>query len=90
MAGDGNGVSDIFLHERAGGTTTRVAWSDTGPSRNPALDACAADLVYDQRGPDGRRQVLAESHPAPRRRRWAEPVAQLTTSATCWTATTRR
>jgi hypothetical protein len=60
VEGDTNSVSDIFLHDAPVGETTRITLMDTGAAARPALDAAGQDLLYDQRGADGRRQVLRE------------------------------
>jgi hypothetical protein len=57
---DANGVSDVFLHERAFGHTRRLTEAEQ-PSAHPALDAAAALLLYDQRDIDtGQRHVLGQ------------------------------
>jgi hypothetical protein len=40
--------------------TSRITLLDAGAAARPALDAAGLDLLYDQRGADGRRQVLLE------------------------------
>jgi Tol biopolymer transport system component len=60
VEGDTNGVSDIFLHDAPVAETSRITLLDAGASARPALDAAGQDLLYDQRGEDGRRQVLLE------------------------------
>jgi hypothetical protein len=60
VEGDTNGVSDIFLHDAPVAETSRITLLDTGAAAHPALDAAGEDLLYDQRGADGRRQVLRE------------------------------
>lgn len=51
VAGDTNGKSDVFLHDRATGTTTRVSLSSSGeegdnPSMDPALSADGRYLAF--------------------------------------------
>jgi alpha-tubulin suppressor-like RCC1 family protein len=60
VEGDENGVSDIFLHDAPVAETSRITLLDAGAAARPALDAAGQDLLYDQRGEDGRRQVLLE------------------------------
>jgi hypothetical protein len=60
VEGDTNGVSDIFLHDAPVADTSRITLLDAGAAAHPALDAAGQDLLYDQRGADGRRQVLVE------------------------------
>ena len=62
---DDNGVSDIFLHEVAMGTTRRVTARAGQAAAHPALGARGEALLYDQLGDGGGRQVLADS-------RWGE------------------
>jgi hypothetical protein len=57
---DDNGVTDIFLHEVLFGVTSRITATAAGASAHPALDADGAELLYDQRGADGRRQILLD------------------------------
>ncbi|MBK1723023.1 hypothetical protein CKO23_12285 [Thiocystis violacea] len=57
---DGNGVTDIFLHDVAVGQTTRVTAAAATASAHPALDAAGEDLLYDQRDADGQRQILID------------------------------
>lgn len=57
---DNNDVTDIFLHDVPLGETTRLTAGDAGASAHPALDAAGVDLLYDQRGEDGQRQVMIE------------------------------
>lgn len=59
VADDGNAVSDIFLYEVPFGTLRRVT-AHGEAAAHPALDAAGQDLLYDQTGADGRRQVLAD------------------------------
>jgi YD repeat-containing protein len=60
VEGDTNGVSDIFLHDAPVAETSRITLLDAGAAAHPALDAAGQDLLYDQRGEDGRRHVLLE------------------------------
>jgi hypothetical protein len=60
VEGDTNGVSDIFLHDAPVAETSRITLLDAGAAAHPALDAAGQDLLYDQRGEEGRRQVLLE------------------------------
>jgi len=57
VAVDTNAVSDIFLHDVPLGETSRITLLDAGAAEHPALDAAAGDVLYDQRGEDGQRQV---------------------------------
>jgi YD repeat-containing protein len=59
VEGDENDVSDIFLHDVPIGETLRLTVAD-GASTHPALDAAGEDLLYDQRGADGPRQVMID------------------------------
>jgi Tol biopolymer transport system component len=58
VAGDTNGVTDIFLHDVPIGETIRVTAAAAEASEHPALDAAGEDLLYDQRNADGQRQIL--------------------------------
>jgi hypothetical protein len=60
VEGDDNGFSDLFLHDVPVAVTSRITPMTTGASAHPALDAAGADLLYDQRGEDGRRHVLLQ------------------------------
>ena len=60
VAGDTNGVTDIFLHDVPFGETIRVTAAAVAASEHPALDAAGEDLLYDQRDADGQRQVLLD------------------------------
>jgi hypothetical protein len=60
VAGDSNGVTDIFLHDVPVGETIRVTAAAADASEHPALDAAGEDLLYDQRNADGRRQILID------------------------------
>lgn len=61
VAGDDNGVTDIFLHELPLGLTRRITTSATQISAHPALDPEGIDLVYDQQDAEGERDILLES-----------------------------
>jgi hypothetical protein len=61
VTGDDNGVSDIFLHEVAFGTTRRLTTMPELASAHPALDATGQGLVYDQEDGEGQRRILADS-----------------------------
>ena len=55
--GDANGVSDIFLHDRLGGITTRVSLDSSGgdpdgPSLAPDLSADGAVVAFESRATD--------------------------------------
>jgi len=60
VEGDGNGVTDIFLHDVPVGETIRVTAAAAEASEHPALDAAGGDLLYDRRNADGQRQVLLD------------------------------
>jgi Tol biopolymer transport system component len=60
VADDTNGVSDLFLQDRALGETTRLTDAEQASAR-PSLSADAAALVFDQQTADGPRQVFAAS-----------------------------
>jgi hypothetical protein len=57
---DRNGVTDIFLHDVALGTITRLTDLATEASAHPAVDAYGSDVLYDQRGEGGQRRILVE------------------------------
>lgn len=61
VAGDDNGVTDIFLHELPLGLTHRITASATQISAHPALDLEGVDLVYDQQDTEGERDILLDS-----------------------------
>jgi Tol biopolymer transport system component len=56
---DTNEVSDVFLHNFALAITERLTDADA-PSAHPGIDAGGKDIVYDQRGPEGRRAIRAD------------------------------
>lgn len=56
VAGDTNGVSDIFLHDLALGHTERLT-DATHASAHPGIDAGGTDVVYDQQAASGRRTI---------------------------------
>jgi len=59
VADDANGVTDLFLHEVHLGATRRITATTDQPAAHPVLDPTGQDLLYDQAGTDGRRQILA-------------------------------
>ncbi|NCC93860.1 MAG: hypothetical protein EOM10_11335 [Opitutae bacterium] len=60
VAGDDNATTDIFLHELSRAVTTRITAAAGTASAHPALDAEGAELLYDRRDADGRRQILLD------------------------------
>ena len=57
VAGDSNGVSDLFLHDFGLGQTYRLTNAEQA-SAHPALDAAGNTLLYDQSLARGPRQIL--------------------------------
>jgi len=66
---DGNSVTDIFIHEVWTGETTRITSDSRRASAHPVLDGAGEELLYDQVGQDGHRQILADTV-------WASGLAQ--------------
>lgn len=60
VAGDDNGVTDIFLHDLLLRETRRVTAAGGSASAHPVLDATGVDLLYDQQSEDGQRQVMID------------------------------
>ncbi len=56
--GDDNGVSDIFLYDRAFGSLARVTDDSSRPSNHPDIDARGENILFDSVDADGFRQVF--------------------------------
>jgi Tol biopolymer transport system component len=69
VADDRNGVTDIFIHEVWTGGTARITGDSVGASGHPVLDGTGVELLYDQVGDGGRRQILADTV-------WSSEMAQ--------------